>query len=39
MIDPELFREYFEYPSPSVMYKNLNKTIGPEKNKAQTNAI
>ena len=39
MIDPELFREYFEYSSPSDMYKNLNKTIGTEENKAQVNAI
>ena len=39
MIDPELFREYFEYSSPSDMYKNLNKTIGSEENKAQVNAI
>ena len=39
MMDPELFREYFEYSSPSDMYKNLNKTIGSEENKAQVNAI
>ena len=39
MIDPELFREYFEYSSPSDMYNNLNKTIGSEENKAQVNAI
>ena len=39
MIDPELFREYFEYSSPSDMYKKLNKTIGSEENKAQANAI
>ena len=39
MIDPELFREYFEYLSPSDMYNNLNKTIGSEENKAQVNAI
>ena len=38
-MDPELFREYFEYSSPSDMYKNLNKTIGSEENKAQVNAI
>ena len=37
-IDPELFREYFEYSSPSVMYNNLNKTIGSEENKPQVNA-
>ena len=28
MIDSKLFREYFEYLSPSDMYKNLNNTIG-----------
>ena len=39
MIDLKLFREYFEYLSPSDMYKNLNKTIGSEENKAQVNAI
>ena len=39
MIDPKLFREYFEYLSPSDMYKNLNKTISSEENKAQVNAI
>ena len=39
MVDPESFREYFEYSSPSVMYKNLNKTIGSKENKAQVNAI
>ena len=39
MIDPESFREYFGYLSPSEMYKNLNKTINSEENKAQINAI
>ena len=39
MIDLKLFREYFEYLSPSDMYKNLNKTIDSEENKAQINAI
>ena len=39
MIDPKLFREYFEYLSPSDMYKNLDKTIGSEENDAQVNAI
>ena len=39
MIDPNLFREYFEYLSPSVMYKSLNKTTGSEESKAQVNAI
>ena len=39
MIDPELFREYFEYLSSSDMYNNLNNTICSEENKAQVNAI
>ena len=39
MISPKLFREYFEYLSPGDMYKNLNKTMGLEENKAQVNAI
>ena len=39
MIDPELFRKYFKYSSPSDMYNNLNKTIAQEENKAQVNAI
>ena len=39
MIDPESFREYFEYSSPSHMYKNLNKTIGSQENKAQVSVI
>ena len=39
MIDPKSFREYFEYLSPSDMYKNLNKTIGSEENESQVNAI
>ena len=34
-----MFREYFEYSSPSDVYNNFNKTIGSEKNKAQVNAI
>ena len=38
-IDTKLFTEYFEYLSPSDMYKNLNETIGLEENKAQVNAI
>ena len=37
--DPESFRKYFGYSSPSDMYNNLNKTIGSEENKAQLNAI
>ena len=39
MINPNFFREYFEYLSPSDMYKNLNKTINSEENKVQVNAI
>ena len=39
MIDLKLFREYFEYLSPSDMYKNLNNTIASEKNEAQANVI
>ena len=39
MIDPESFRKYFEYSSPSDMYNNLNKAIGSEENKTQVNAI
>ena len=39
MIDPESFREYFGYLSPSDMYKNLNETIDLEENKAQINSI
>ena len=39
MIDPKSFTEYFEYLSPSDMYKNLNKTIGSEENESQVNAI
>ena len=37
MINPKLFREYSEYLSPCDMCKNLNKTTGSEKNKAQVN--
>ena len=32
MINLKLFREYFEYLSPSGMCKNLNKTTGSEQN-------
>ena len=39
MVDPKLFREYFEYLSPSDLYKNLNKTIGSQENKARSNVI
>ena len=38
MIDPELFREYFNL-NPSDMYKKLNKTMASEENKTQVNAI
>ena len=39
MMDPELFRKYFEYSRPSDMYNNLNKTIDLEENRTQVNAI
>ena len=39
MIDPESFRQYFVYLSPSGMYKNLSETIDSEENKAQVNKI
>ena len=39
MIDHKLFKYYFEYFSPTDMYKNLNKTTGTEKNKTQVNMI
>ena len=39
MIEPELFREYFEYLNKIDMYENLNKAVGSEENKAQVNAI
>ena len=39
MIDPKLFREYFEYLRPSDMYNDLNKTIDLEENKVQVNVI
>ena len=35
-IDPKLFREYFEYLSPSDMYKNLNKTTLSEKKQSSS---
>ena len=37
MIDNNLFKEYFEYSTPSGMYKNLNTTTGIEKNKTELN--
>ena len=39
MIDHKLFKYYFEYFSPTDMYKNLNKTTGTEKNKTQVNMM
>ena len=39
MINPTFFRKYFEYLSPSDMCKNLTKTTGSEKSKAQVNTI
>ena len=35
MIGSESFRQYFEYLSPSDIYKNLSETIDSEENKAQ----
>ena len=37
MIDHKLFKEYFNYSSPSDMYKNLNKTTNTENNKVRAN--
>ena len=34
-----MFRKYFEYSSPSDMYKNLNRAIVSEENKTHVNAI
>ena len=39
MIDHKLFKEYFNYSSPSDMYKNLNKTTNTENNKVRVNMI
>ena len=39
MIDLKLFREYFEYLSPTDMYKNLNKPADSEENEAQVDTI
>ena len=39
MIDHKLFKYYFEYFSPTDLYKNLNKTTGTEKNKTQVNMM
>ena len=37
MINPELFRQYFEYLSTSEMYKNVSETIDLEETKAHAN--
>ena len=37
--DNNLFREHFEYSSPSDMYKNLNTTTDIEENKTKVNKI
>ena len=39
MISNNLFKEYFEYSSPSDLYKNLNTTTKIEKNKTIVNKI
>ena len=39
MINKNLFKQYFEYSSPSDMYKNLNTTADIEKNKTIVNKI
>ena len=39
MIKNNLFKEYFEYSSPSNMYKNLNTTTDIEENKTKANKI
>ena len=39
MIKNNLFKEYFEYSSPSNMYKNLNTTTDIEENKTKVNKI
>ena len=39
MINNNLFKEYFEYQSPSDMYKNLNTTTDVEKNETKVNEI
>ena len=38
-IDPELFKKYFKYSSPSGMYKNLSETIDSKENEAHVNTI
>ena len=39
MISNNLFKEYFEYSSPSDLYKNLNTTTKIEKSKTIVNKI
>ena len=39
MINPELFRQYFEYLSTSEMYKNVSETIDLEETKTHANKI
>ena len=39
MIDLNLFKNYFEYLSPSDMYNNLNEIINMEQNKVLVNMI
>ena len=39
ILNPELFRKYFKYSTPSDMYKNVNNTIGLEENEAQVTVI
>ena len=39
MINNNLFKEYFEYSSPSNMYKNLDAITNIEKNKTKVNKI
>ena len=39
MIDLNLFKNYFEYLSPSDMYNNLNGIINMEQNKVLVNMI
>ena len=39
MIKNNLFKEYFEYSSPSNMHKNVNTTTDREENKTKVNKI
>ena len=38
-ISSELFEQYFDYSSPSDMYKTFNETESSEENKTQVNTI